>query len=259
LEGIREMFLRVLERAQDPKTRERLAFPMSKIASVPGSNPDEMSKHYFAEVANQCQKDFIAPIDELMKFADVIGDVPGLMLWAVRVRTTCSSVTRNKDLLFVQLRQVALSARDSTGKIIVAPPVEVSLVVMPFDAYAREAARIAEAIEQNLKTWIESLLTARDRLMTLWSSHENLRGNRYLVGAQVLTLLLSLVAVVLGFAGGDLWTLAKQNRDLTTQVASLAAERDACRAAVPTTPAPGSTPHRERGALPHAPTPQRER
>ncbi len=259
LEGIREMFLRVLERAQDPQTREQLAFPLSKIANVPGSNPDEMSKHYFAEVVKQCQQDFIAPLDEMMKSADVIGDVPGLMLWAVRVRTTCSSVTRNKDLLFVQLRQVAVSARDSTGKIVVAPPVELSLVVMPFDAYAREAARIAEAIEQSIKTWSESLLTARDRLMTFWSSHENLRGNRYLVGAQFLTLLLSLVAVVLGFAGGDLWNLAKQNRVLTTQLASVVAERDACRAVVPTTPAPGPTPGREQGAVPHATTPERKR
>ncbi len=227
LQYLDEIFESIKKKAEDPEVAKDIAIPLSQLIARPTQDPNADARDYLQRVAKQCDSDFRQPIRVALKQADLIVDVRSLSEWLVRVRIICSSITRNKSLLFwLSLRSFVTGRNTQTGKTFTRP-VEFAAITFPFDVHVEEASRIAEAVDGTASTWQDDLRESRNRLLEFKTALSGQKGSRNLLFFEGLIIILSVLMIFVGFLLQDFVTGRRQIRALEGEKAEVVLKEQA--------------------------------
>ncbi len=214
LEFIGECFRDVMAKAQDPQTAHEIAHVLASLLPDPPPparprDPDEDARQYLAGVATQCQREFLDPLAALLTSRPPNPNVPNpdvlsLATWFSGVQKFCSSITRNRTILFwMKLRSFTTQRDPRTGGIVVGLPPQIDAIAFPFDAILDEAARVAGAIQENIDGWRKEVRETGARLLEASTARKQAFASMLLLIFQVFVTVLALTGVFLGFMFPD--------------------------------------------------------
>lgn len=121
----------------------------------------KVGEQYLSIIHKMLQDEYIEPIRKLMaKYPtqDIAKDIESLTNYLNDVNNVLISIPATKDKLFqYSLRSFPNIKEISSGKIILGPPSEISLILMPFQTRLEELVNVAQTTIDSIKAWAEQM------------------------------------------------------------------------------------------------------
>ena len=172
-----------------------------------GAPEPRVGVQYLASMKRIIQQEYIDPIEAFLAEnpkETILQDFDSTSVFLNIAVTYLRSIADTKDMLFVYSFKTFVNLRNSsTGSVVLGPPMELALILMPFDVRVKEMANVAETMIKSIQLWGEKIGEQKQKhveiianLCQIKSSESQERAARLNLYAQLAVIFLALVLIV---------------------------------------------------------------
>lgn len=171
-----------------------------KLANTKLPEP-AVGEHYLTAISRICEADYIKPIQELLKRnppAEVLKDFESTSKFLNECTGFFQSIVSTKDTLFLYSFKTFLNLKNTaTGEVLLGPPSELSLILMPFSTRLAEMVNVAETSIQSIRLWGEQIGLQKQRHVDIITNVSQVKSSEFQVAAAKWNLIVQVAVVIL--------------------------------------------------------------
>ena len=163
LEYAKEIFESFIVICNDTNVATDIDAAVRQVMPVPaGTQTPQAGQSYLTQVRTSVQTNYIAPIDDLLRRFFVDGNALENVDVAIKFLNQSmlffEIVLGVKDEAFMySLRTFVNVTNRQTGQVMLGPPQEIALILMPFQTRLAELVNVAKTSSESIKAWGEDL------------------------------------------------------------------------------------------------------
>lgn len=166
LDYIRSIFLHFKAISQDAGVAVHIDAALRKIVHQTVYNPKlpepKIGEQYLAQVGAMLDDQYIQPIGALLQKYPIQGlkdgDVENATAFLNESKLLFDSIISVKDKAFLYSLRTFVNVKNlQTGEVMLGPPTEISLILMPFETRLGELLNVAQTTSESIKLWSEQI------------------------------------------------------------------------------------------------------
>lgn len=171
-----------------------------KLADLKQPEP-AVGAQYLAAISRICEVEYINPIQDLLRRnppTEVLKDFESTSRFLNECTGFFQSIVSTKDTLFLYSFKTFLNLKNaSTGEVILGPPSELSLILMPFSTRLGEMVNVADTAIQSIRLWGEQVGVQKQRHVDIITNVSQVKASEFQVAAAKWNLVVQVAVVVL--------------------------------------------------------------
>ena len=193
-----------------------------------GAPEPKVGQQYLTIIERQCEDDFIKPARKILADFSVeraTSSLEELVDFLNATSNFMQSIAGSKERLFLYSLRSFVSVKDTrSGNIEVGPPMELTLVLMPFQTRLDELGNVAAKTIESIEGWTNQLRNQKARhvdvivnLSHTKAAEEQARSARFSIIFQVAVIVFTIILVY----GAEKMNLFMETRELEKSVTTL--------------------------------------
>lgn len=204
----------IQEITDDPSVALQIDAPLRSLVDERlyelGAPEPRIGVQYLASMKRIIQQEYIDPIENFLAEnpkESILQDFDSASSFLNNAVIFLRSITDTKDMLFWYSFKTFVNLRNSsTGAVVLGPPVELALILMPFEVRVKEMANVAETMIKSIQLWGEQIGEQKQKhveiianLCQIKSSESQERAARLNLYAQIAVIFLAVVLIVASY------------------------------------------------------------